>query len=43
MKKSPRRLVAGGIAAGGILASLLATPCVALAEESAVGADILIP
>ncbi len=43
MKNTPRRLVAGGLAAGGALASLVATPCVALAEESAVGADILIP
>ena len=43
MKKSPRRLVAGGFAAGGAIVSLLATPCVALAEESAVGAEILIP
>lgn len=42
MKKSPRRHVAGGLASGAALASLLA-PRVALAEESAVGADILIP
>ena len=43
MKKSPRRLVAGGLAAVGSVAAIAATPCVALAEESAVGPDILIP
>lgn len=43
MKNTPRRHVAGAAAAAGALASVVSVPSVALAEDSAVGADILIP
>lgn len=43
MKNTARRLAAGAAVAGGTFLALVATPSVALAEESAVGADILIP
>lgn len=43
MKYTPRRQAKGGLVMGGALMALLATPSVALADDSAVGADILIP
>ena len=42
MKYTPRHAT-GRLVAGGALMALLATPSVALAEDSAVGAEILIP